>query len=68
MIFKEEVAEPKIKHIMFYYGIFSSNNNIYDFRLVKQKLEFNRKAYDISDIYGLDSTLFNKEWNVFKLL
>jgi len=49
---------------MFLYGIFVLSNQIYEFRLVKQKLEFDNRAYEISDIYGLDSTIFNKEWNM----
>lgn len=52
---------------MYLYGVFSLNNQIYDFRLIKQKLEFEGKSYEISDIYGLDSTVFNKEWNKYFL-
>lgn len=50
--------------MMIMYGIFVLSNQVYDFRLVKQKLEYDGRVYDISDIYGLDSTIFNKEWNM----
>lgn len=48
---------------MYFYGIFVQNSQTYDFRLVRQKLELENRIYEISDIYGLDSTVFNKEWN-----
>lgn len=58
------MTENKPKYSMYLYGIFHQNNQTYDFRLVRQKLELESRVYEISDIYGLHSTVFNKEWNM----